>query len=38
MKHAKSRGRAGGSGVGITGILTSCDAYQRWAQTAHEHA
>ena len=38
MKHAKSRGGAGGAGVGLSGILTNYDAYQRWAKTAHERA
>ena len=38
MKHVNSRVAAGGSVVGITGILTNFNAYQRWAKTAHEHA
>ena len=32
MRHAKSRG---GSGTGITGILTNQEAYQRWVRTTH---
>ena len=29
MRHAKSRGGAGGTGAGVTGDLTKQDAYQR---------
>ena len=36
MKHAKSHGGAGGSGAGVSGILSSYGAYQRWARTTHE--
>ena len=32
MRHAKSKG---GSGTGITGILTNPEAYQRWVRTTH---
>ena len=28
MKHAKSHGGAGGSGAGLTGLLTNSDSYQ----------
>ena len=36
MKHAKSHGGAGGCGAGVSGILSSYGAYQRWAKTTHE--
>eukprot|EP00794_Sanderia_malayensis_P002105 gene2104-2390_t len=36
MKHAKSHGGAGGSGAGVSEILSSYGAYQRWAKTTHE--
>ena len=35
MRHAKSRGGAGGTGAGVTGVLTNQDAYQRWVRTTH---
>ena len=35
MKHAKSHGGAGSSGVGVSGLLSSYDAYQRWVRTTH---
>ena len=35
MKHAKSHVGAWGSDVGISGILTNYDAYQRWVKTTH---
>ena len=38
MKHAKSRGGAGSSGEGLTGILTNYPAYQRWIRTTHIRA
>ena len=36
MKHAKSKGGAGGSGAGLTGITQNLSAYQRWIRTTHE--
>ena len=36
MKHAKSKGGAGGVGAGLTGITTNYAAYQRWIKTMHE--
>jgi hypothetical protein len=36
MKHAKSHGGAGGCGVGLSGILSNHEAYQRWVKTTHE--
>lgn len=36
MKHAKSRGGAGGSGIGLSGITRNYKAYQKWARTTHE--
>ena len=36
MKHAKSKGGAGGSGFGLSGITRNYKAYQRWARTTHE--
>ena len=35
MRHAKSHGSAGGSGAGVSGVLTNHDAYQRWVRTTH---
>ena len=35
VRHAKSRGGAGGTGAGVTGVLTNQDAYQRWVRTTH---
>ena len=32
MRHAKSQG---GSGTGLSGILTNPEAYQRWVRTTH---
>lgn len=36
MRHSKSRGGAGGGGVGMTGLLTSNESSQRWVRTTHE--
>ena len=36
MKHSKSHGGAGGGSAGLSGLLSNCDAYQRWVRTAHE--
>ena len=36
MKHAKSKGGAGGAGAGLTGITHNLNAYQRWVKTTHE--
>ena len=38
MKHAKSHGGAGGSGAGLTGLLTNYDCYQRWVRTTQERS
>ena len=38
MKHAKSHGGAGGSGAGLSGILSNYNAYQRWVRTMHERS
>ena len=38
MKHAKSHGGAGGSGAGLTGLLTNYDSYQRWVRTTQERS
>ena len=35
MKHAKSKGWAGGSGAGASGLLTNYNAYQMWIRTTH---
>jgi hypothetical protein len=36
IKHSKSHGGAGGGSAGLSGLLSNCDAYQRWVRTAHE--
>ena len=36
MKNAKSRGGAGGTGTGITGLTQNISAYERWVRTMHE--
>ena len=36
MKHAKSKGGAGGAGAGLCGLLKNFDAYQRWVRTTPE--
>ena len=36
MKHAKSKGGAGGAGAGLCGIVQNYNAYQRWTRTKHE--
>ena len=36
MKHAKSKGGAGGSGAGLCGILKNFNAYQRWVRSTPE--
>ena len=38
MKHAKSDCGAGGSGAGLSGILSSYPSYQRWVRTTHERS
>ena len=38
MKNAKSKGGAGGSGAGISGISRNPAAYQRWIRTTHERS
>lgn len=38
MRQAKSRGGAGGGSVGITGLLSNAQAYQRWVRTTHERS
>ena len=38
MKHAKSHGGAGGVGVGLSGIMTNYQAYQRWIKNTHERS
>lgn len=38
MKHAKSRGGAGGGGAGLTGMLCNQEAYHRWVKTTHERS
>ena len=38
MKHAKSHGGAGGSGAGLSGLLSNYSAYQRWIRTTHERS
>ena len=38
MRHAKSKSGAGGSGVGVSGLLSNYEAYKRWALTAHERS
>lgn len=38
MKHAKSRGGAGGGGAGLIGLLSNQEAYQRWVRTTHERS
>lgn len=35
MRHAKSHGSAGGSGAGVSGVLTNHDASQHWVRTTH---
>jgi hypothetical protein len=35
MRHAKSHGGAGGSGKGVSGLLTNYNSYQRWVRTTH---
>lgn len=35
MRHAKSHGGPGASGVGVSGLLTNYEAYQRWVRTTH---
>ena len=35
MRHAKSHGGAGGGGIGVSGILSNHDTYQRWVRTTH---
>ena len=36
MKHAKSKGGAGGLGAGICGLTKIYAAYHRWGRTLHE--
>ena len=36
MKHAKSKGGAGGAGAGLCGLLKNQNAYQRWVRTTPE--
>ena len=36
MKHAKSKGGAGGAGAGLCGLLKNFNAYQRWVRTTPE--
>ena len=36
MKNSKSRGGAGGSSAGISGLTRNYAAYQRWIRTMHE--
>ena len=36
MKHAKSKGGAGGAGAGLCGLVQNSNAYQRWSRTMHE--
>ena len=38
MRHAKSKSGAGGSGVGVSGLLSNYEAYKRWTLTAHERS
>ena len=38
MKHAKSKGGAGGCGAGVSGLLSNYNTYQRWVRTTHEHS
>ena len=38
MKHAKSHGGAGGSGAGLSEILSNYPSYQRWVRTTHERS
>ena len=36
MKHAKSKGGAGGGSTGICGLTKNLGAYQRWIRSMHE--
>ena len=36
MKHAKSKGGAGGSSAGLCGITQNYNTYQRWVTTTSE--
>ena len=38
MRHTKSHGEAGTSGIGASGLFTNYEAYQRWARTTHAHS
>ena len=38
MKHTKSKGGAGGSGAGVSGLLSNYNTYQRWVRTTHERS
>ena len=38
MHHSQSQGVIGGGAMGISGLASKPDAYQRWIKTAHKRS